>query len=69
MLRAAVVTLVEVLLLAGCLFGAAGRLSWPVLVFYSLSKVAAFAFLEPDLLRERAAYQAHVRWRLVPGVW
>ena len=59
MIRAAIATVAEVLLFAGCLFGAAGQLSWPMawaaLGFYSLLKVAAFGFLDPELLRERAA--------------
>jgi protein-S-isoprenylcysteine O-methyltransferase Ste14 len=40
-------------------FGAAGQLSWPMawaaLGIYSLLKAAAFAFVDPELLRERAA--------------
>ena len=59
MIRAAILTATELLLFAGCLFGAAGRLSWPMawaaLGFYAACKVAAFAILDPDLLRERAA--------------
>ena len=59
MIRAAAVTIVEVLLLGACLFGAAGSISWPmawaVLGTYSLFKAAAFASLDPELLRERAA--------------
>jgi protein-S-isoprenylcysteine O-methyltransferase Ste14 len=59
MIRAAAATIVEVLLFGACLFGAAGSLSWPmgwaVLGLYTLPKAAAFAFLDPDLLQERAA--------------
>ena len=59
LIRAAAMTIVEVLLFGACLFGAAGSLSWPmawaVLGIYSLPKAAAFAFLDPELLRERAA--------------
>jgi protein-S-isoprenylcysteine O-methyltransferase Ste14 len=59
LIRAAAVTIVEVLLFGACLFGAAGSLSWPmawaVLGIYSLPKAAAFAFLDSGLLRERAA--------------
>jgi protein-S-isoprenylcysteine O-methyltransferase Ste14 len=59
LIRAIAVTIVELLLFGVCLFGAAGSLSWPmawaVLGIYSLPKAAAFAFLDPELLRERAA--------------
>ena len=59
MIRAIAVTVAELLLLGACLFGAAGQLSWPmawaVLGVYSVSKAAAFAFVDPDLMRERAA--------------
>ena len=59
MIRATAVTIVEVLLFGACLFAAAGSLSWPmawaVLGIYSLPKAAAFAFLDPELIRERAA--------------
>ena len=59
LIRATAVTIVEVLLFGACLFGAAGSLSWPmawaVLVIYSLPKAAAFAFLDPGLIRERLA--------------
>ena len=59
MIRAIAVTVVELLLLGACLFGAAGQLLWPmawaVLGVYSVSKAAAFAFADPDLMRERAA--------------
>jgi protein-S-isoprenylcysteine O-methyltransferase Ste14 len=57
LIRAAAVTLVEVLLFGASLFGAAGSLSWPmawaVLGIYALPKAAAFAFLDADLIRER----------------
>jgi protein-S-isoprenylcysteine O-methyltransferase Ste14 len=59
LIRATAVTIAEVLLFGACLFGAAGSLSWPmawaVLGIYSLPKAAAFAFLDPELLRERVA--------------
>ena len=59
MIRATAITLALFLILGGCLFGAAGQLSWPmawaVLGVYSVSKVAAFAFVDPELIRERAA--------------
>ena len=59
MTRAIAYTVALFLVLGGCLFGAAGRLSWPmawaVLGVYSVSKAAAFAFVDPDLIRERAA--------------
>ncbi len=59
MVRAVVVTVALFLLLAGCLFGAAGQFSWPmawaVLGIYFISKVAGLAFLDPELIRERAA--------------
>ena len=59
MIRATAITLALFLILGGCLFGAAGQLWWPmawaVLGVYSVSKVAAFAFVDPDLMRERAA--------------
>ena len=59
MIRAATVTIVEILLFGACLFGAAGSLSWPmawaVLGIYSFLKAAAFAFLDPELIRERVA--------------
>jgi protein-S-isoprenylcysteine O-methyltransferase Ste14 len=49
--------LAELLLFAACLFGSAGRLSWPMgwaaLGVYAVPKVAALAFLDPDLIRER----------------
>ena len=59
MVRAIVITIVEFLLMGGCLFGAAGHLSWlmgwAVLAVFAASKVAAFIFVDPDLIRERAA--------------
>ena len=59
MTRAIAYTVALFLVLGGCLFGAAGQLSWPmawaVLGVYSVSKAAAFAFVDPELIRERAA--------------
>ena len=59
MTRAIAYTVALFLLLGGCLFGAAGQLSWPmawaVLGVYAVSKAAAFAFVDPALLRERGA--------------
>ena len=59
MIRAAALTVALFLLLAASLFGAAGQLSWPmawaVLGVYSVSKAAAFAFVNPELIKERAA--------------
>lgn len=59
MIRAIALTLVLFLLLAGCLLGAAGQLSWPtawaVLGIYLASKIIGLAFLDPELIRERAA--------------
>ena len=59
MIRAIAVTIAGFLLLGGCLFGAAGQLSWPmawaVMGVYAVSKAAAFAFAGQDLMRERAA--------------
>jgi hypothetical protein len=59
LIRAIAVTVAILLLLGGCIFGAAGQLSWPmawaVLGVYSVSKAAAFAFVNPELIRERAA--------------
>jgi len=58
MIRAIAVTVALFLLLGGCLFGAAGHLSWPiawaVLGIYSASKAATFAFVDPELIKERA---------------
>ena len=58
MIRAIALTLVLFLLLAGCLLGAAGQLSWPtawaVLGIYLASKIIGLAFLDPALIRERA---------------
>ncbi len=59
MIRAIAITVALLLLLGGCLFGAAGQLSWPmawaVLGVYSVSKAATFAFVDTELIRERAA--------------
>ena len=59
MIRGIVITIAEALVFGTCLFGAAGSLSWPmawaVLGFYTLPKAAAFAFLDPDLIRERTS--------------
>lgn len=59
MIRAITFTIALFLLLVGCLFGAAGQLSWPmawaVLGIYLVSKVTGLAFLDPELIRERAA--------------
>ncbi len=56
----AIAIFVGVSLLHGaCLFGAAGQLLWPmgwaVLGIFLASRVAAMVFMNPDLLRERAA--------------
>jgi protein-S-isoprenylcysteine O-methyltransferase Ste14 len=57
MARAALQTVVVLLLLAALLFGAAGRLDWAmgwaVLVAYAAICVAAFAAVDPALLAER----------------
>ena len=59
MIRAIAVTVALFLLLGGCVFGAAGQLSWPmawaVLGVYAIFKAAALAFVDPELMRERAA--------------
>ena len=59
LIRAAAVIIAEILLFGACLFGSAGSFSWPmawaVLGIYSLPKAAAFAFLDPELIRERVA--------------
>jgi len=59
MIRAIAVTIALFILLGGCLFGAAGTMSWPmawaVLGIYSASKVAALVFVDPELIKERAA--------------
>jgi protein-S-isoprenylcysteine O-methyltransferase Ste14 len=59
LIRAAAAIIVELLFFGACLFGAAGSLSWPMawaaLGIYSLLKAAAFAFLDPELIRERVA--------------
>jgi len=57
LIRATAAIVIELLLFAACLFGAAGSLSWPmawgVLTVYSAPKVAALALLDPELIRER----------------
>ena len=59
MIRAIVATVAVFILLGGCLLGAAGTLSWPmawiVLVLYLASKVAALAFANTDMIKERVA--------------
>ena len=59
MIRPIAVTVALFLFLGGCIFGAAGQLSWPmawaVLGVYAISKAAAFAFVNPELIQERAA--------------
>jgi protein-S-isoprenylcysteine O-methyltransferase Ste14 len=59
MIRAIVVTVALFLLLGWCLLGAAGTMSWPmawaVLGIYFASKVAALAFANPELIKERVA--------------
>jgi protein-S-isoprenylcysteine O-methyltransferase Ste14 len=59
MIRAVTVTIVGIIYLAGCLFVSAGQLAWPmawaVLGIYTLFKVAAFVFVNTELLQERAA--------------
>lgn len=59
MIRATAMIIAEILLFGACLFGAAGSLSWPmgwaILGLYLLPKTAAFAFLDPELIRERTA--------------
>lgn len=59
MIRAIAAAVAVFLLLGGCLFGAAGTFSWPmawaVLAVYAAFKAAAFACVDADLLRERAA--------------
>lgn len=59
MIKAIVITVVIFLLLAGCLLGAAGQISWPVawvvLGIYLVSKVAGLVFIDTELIRERAA--------------
>jgi protein-S-isoprenylcysteine O-methyltransferase Ste14 len=57
LLIAAVITIALFLILAACLFGAAGDVSWPmawaVLAIYAFSKVATFIFVDPELIKER----------------
>jgi protein-S-isoprenylcysteine O-methyltransferase Ste14 len=57
LLIAAVITIALFLLLGGCLFGAAGDVSWPmawaVLAVYAFSKLATFIFVNPELIKER----------------
>ena len=59
MIRAIVITIALFLLLAGCMFGAAGQFSWPmawaVLGIYFVSKLVGLIFNDPELIRERAA--------------
>ena len=59
MVRATVITLAELLVLGGCLFGAAGQLLWPmawaVLGVYAVTKAATFAFVDSELIMERVA--------------
>ena len=59
MTRAIAITVALFILLAGCLFGAAGRVSWPmawaILGIYSVSKLVGLAFADSELIRERAA--------------
>jgi protein-S-isoprenylcysteine O-methyltransferase Ste14 len=59
LIRATAMIITELLFFGVCLFGAAGSLSWPmgwaVMGIYSLPKAAAFAFLDPELIKERTA--------------
>ena len=59
MIRAIAVTIALFIFLGVCLFGAAGTMSWPmawaVLGIYSASKAAALVFVDPELIKERAA--------------
>lgn len=59
LIRAIVLTIAIFLLLAVCLLGSAGQLSWPmawaVLGVYLISKIAGLAFADPELIQERAA--------------
>ena len=59
MLRAWLGVAILLLLLAACLFGSAGRLDWAAawtyLAVFGAFVVAAFALLDPSLIRERAA--------------
>jgi protein-S-isoprenylcysteine O-methyltransferase Ste14 len=58
MIKAIVITIGSLLLLAACAFGAAGTLAWPVAWAFLgvdfLSKAVALAFADPELIRERA---------------
>ena len=67
MLIAAVITIAIFLLLAGCIFGAAGTLSWPmawaVLAIYAISKAAALIFVNPELIKERTNLGHDVDYR------
>jgi len=67
LLIAAVITIAIFLLLAGCLFGAAGTLSrpmaWAVLAIYAISKAAAFIFAYPELIEERTNLGHDVDYR------
>jgi protein-S-isoprenylcysteine O-methyltransferase Ste14 len=64
---AAVITIAIFLLLAGCIFGAAGTLSWPmawaVLAIYAISKAAALIFVNPELIKERTNLGHDVDYR------
>ncbi|WP_226649250.1 methyltransferase family protein [Microbulbifer variabilis] len=57
MIRAIIFTIFEALLFGVCLFGAAGKLLWPmgwaILGTYLLFKVVGLVFLDPNLIRER----------------
>jgi len=67
LLIAAVITIAIFLLLAGCIFGAAGTLSWPmawaVLAIYAISKAAALIFVDPELIKERTNLGYDVDYR------
>lgn len=58
MIRAFAMAVAVFIFLGVCVFGAAGSLSWPmawaVLIVYFAFKLAAFAFVDPELIRERA---------------
>jgi len=58
-IRAIAVTIALFIFLGGCLFCAAGTMSWPmawaVLGIYAASKAAALVFVDPELIKERAA--------------
>jgi len=59
MIRAIIITSILFLVLSGCLFGGAGTISWPmawvVLGIYLAFKIAAFIYVDPELIKERAA--------------